>query len=113
MRVPITRLKISTILHLAASKSDPETLVLLKRARPRGVDVEAKNEDGFTAQQLATEKHRNNRILQTRFKALMRNLAALAHDLEEVESLTSATSGEESWKSFGDAVWDEAEKAAE
>ena len=102
----------NTILHLAASQSDAETLVLLRKARIRGVDVDAKNDEGKTAAEVAAVTHELDEVLRARFEALMKSVTTTADMVEEVEELVSETSGGESWKSFEEGVWDEAEHAA-
>ena len=101
----------NTILHLAASQSDAETLILLKRARIRGVDVEAKNDEGHTAAEIAALTHGDNETLRKCFERLIGSISTTAGETEEVEELVSETSGGESWKSFEDGVWDEVEQA--
>ena len=101
----------NTILHLAASKSDAQTLILLRRAHMRGINIEAKNIDGSTANELANIKHGNDEVLGGRFEALMKSLE-LGDEVVEIGSPTSVPSEVESWKSFEDEIWDEAERAA-
>lgn len=45
-----------TILHVAASKGDTETILLLAQAKLRGFDMEAVNRDGFTATGLLSQR---------------------------------------------------------
>ncbi|MCJ1394668.1 hypothetical protein MMC18_007548 [Xylographa bjoerkii] len=97
----------NTILHFAANESDAQTLSLLTWARMRGVSMEARNNDGLTAAQLAAA--RTNKPEQ--FMSLFERLVASIGDEEPDE--VSCTSGGESWKSFEDAVWYEAEQAAD
>ncbi|KAL9085994.1 MAG: hypothetical protein Q9165_007356 [Trypethelium subeluteriae] len=93
-----------TLLHFAAGQSDVKTLALLTRARLRGVEIEAKNADGLTAKQLA----------EARIGAPQGFLQAFEHLLDSVindehASPTSSDGSGESWKSFSEASWHEAE----
>ena len=102
----------NSILHFAANEADPETLSLLTKARMRGVEVEAKNADGLTADMLASQRDRAPTDFRTLFARL---IASIEDDDDErgTKSVTTVTSGGESWKSFEDSIWFEAEDAAD
>ena len=102
----------STILHWAANEADLQTLQLLTRARMKGVDVEAKNVDGNTAAELAANRHGFNEAFQASFEKLVKSVWNVLDDDGDAGSVKTETTGGESWKSFEDAVWYEAEWAA-
>lgn len=102
-----------TILHWAANDGDLQTLRLLTSARMRGVDVDARNEDGKTATELADARTEFDEAFNFSFEKLINSVLDEQDEIEEVGSLNSATTGGESWKSFDDVVWYEAECAAE
>ena len=100
----------NTILHFAANESDLRTLTLLTRARMHGVDVDAKNYDGLTARDLAV-----NRIgAPSGFVDAFDRLIASILDSGWNSPMLSASvmSDQESFKSFEDLVWYEAEADA-
>ncbi|EKG17698.1 hypothetical protein MPH_05147 [Macrophomina phaseolina MS6] len=98
------------ILHFAANESDAETLALLTKARMRGLDVEARNSDGFTATELAEAR---DNPPDGFIEAWGRLVASIAEeDLDESwHSPTPST--DKSFHSFEDLVWYEAELGAE
>ncbi|KAL8723155.1 MAG: hypothetical protein Q9225_000496 [Loekoesia sp. 1 TL-2023] len=99
----------NTILHFAANESDLRTLTLLTRARMYGVDIEARNNDGLTARELAV-----NRIGAPHgfIEAFDRLIASILDT--DWSSLMSASvmSDQESFKSFEELVWFETEAVA-
>lgn len=99
----------NTILHFAANESDLRTLTLLTRARMYGVDVDAKNYDGLTARDLAI-----NRIGAPHgFIEAFDRLIASITDADWSPLLSaSIMSDQESFKSFEELVWYEAEAIA-
>ena len=100
----------NTILHFAANESDLRTLTLLTRARMHEVDVDAKNNDGLTARDLAI-----NRIgAPSGFLEAFDRLVASILDAGWNSPIQSASvmSDQESFKSFEDLVWYEAEVVA-
>ena len=99
----------NTILHWAADGGDLQTLTLLTRAQMRGVNVDTRNVDGKTATELAATRYGFDETFQATFERLVNRLLDGQDENEEVGSLVSGTSGRESWKSFEDVVWHEAE----
>ena len=97
----------NSILHFAASQADIRTLALLAWARLRGLDVEAKNMDGFTASEIAEQRVGAPAGFMDSWRHLMESLSQLEG------STSGATSGDEDWHSFSEASWCEAESAAE
>lgn len=100
----------NSILHFAANESDLRTLTLLTRARMYGVDPDAKNYDGLTARDLAV-----NRIGAPHgFIEAFDRLIASITDAENWSPMLSASimSDQESFKSFEELVWYEAEAVA-
>ncbi|KAL9076252.1 MAG: hypothetical protein Q9157_003716 [Trypethelium eluteriae] len=93
-----------TLLHFAAGQSDIKTLALLTRARLRDVEIEAKNADGFTAKQLAEARIGAPQGFVEGFEHLLNSLVHENH-----ASPTSSDGSGESWKSFSEASWHEAE----
>ena len=93
-----------TLLHFAAQQSDLKTLALLTRARLRGVEIEATNSDGLTAKQLAEAKIGAPQGFIRGFEHLLESLLIDS----DISPTTSDASGE-SWKSFSEASWHEAE----
>lgn len=94
-----------TLLHFAAQQSDVKTLALLTRARFREIEIEATNSDGLTAKQLAEARIGTPQDFMNGFEHL---LESLVHEI----SPTSSDSSEQSWKSFSEASWHEAEISA-
>ena len=103
----------NTILHWAANEADVQTLALLARAHMRGVNVDAKNVEGKTATELAATRYGVDEAFKASFDRLVNKMSDGQDEKEEVISSVSGTSGAESWKSFEDSVWHEAEWAAE
>ena len=99
----------NSILHYAANDSDAQTIALLTKARLRGVELDC-NGEGLRAVELASARTTGTtddwKLL---FERLMDSITDLRFD---ARSVTSMTSGGESWKSFEDATWEEAEWAA-
>ena len=93
-----------TLLHFAAQQSDIKTLALLTRARLQGIDIEAENSDGLTAKQLAEARIGAPQGFLKAFQHLLESL----HDDDQASPTSSDGSGE-SWKSFSEASWHEAE----
>ena len=106
-----TRVGLNTILHFAASEADLETVALLKQARLRGIDSLAKNGDGLTASEIAVGRTGAPEGFVEAFERLA--VSTVEDDISETRSIDTATSGKESWKSFEESAWDEAERAAE
>ena len=98
-----------TILRWAANEGDQQTLTLLSRAQMRGVDVDAKNADGRTATELAATRCKHDEALRASFERLVNSLLDEQDEDEELGSFVSGSSGEESWKSFEDIIWHEAD----
>ena len=97
----------NTILHFAANESDLRTLAILTRARMAGVDVDAKNVEGFTAAELAARRTGTPTGFAPAFERLLASVAASPPD-----DLGSPASEVESWKSFEEAIWFESEQYA-
>ena len=102
----------NTIMHWAANEADQQTLTLLSEAQMRGVDVDAKNAHGITAAELAATRCEHDEALRASFERLVNSLSDEQDEDEELCSLVSGISGEESWKSVEDIVWYEADWAA-
>ncbi|KAL9043864.1 MAG: hypothetical protein Q9214_002961, partial [Letrouitia sp. 1 TL-2023] len=101
----------NTILHFAANESDLKTLTLLSRARMHGVNVDAKNYDGLTARELAVNRIGAPYGFVDAFDRLIASIVD-TYWVSPVQS-PSIMSDQESFKSFEDEVWNEAEVEAE
>ena len=100
----------NTVLHCAANDSDAQTIALLTKARLCGIDVEARNEEGLTALDLASARVTG---ITEEWKILFERLVdSITDPGYDSRSMASITSGGESWKSFEDTTWEEAEWAA-
>ncbi|KAL8879987.1 MAG: hypothetical protein Q9192_008118 [Flavoplaca navasiana] len=103
----------NSILHFASNESDLRTLTLLTRARAhmRGIDVDAKNSDGFTARELAANRTGAAPGFVDAFERL---IASILDDgwTSPVYS-ASIASDAESFKSFEEQIWYEVEALAE
>ena len=100
----------NTVLHFAANEADAESLILLTRARMRGVDTTAKNNDGFTAADLAVARDRAPPNFMVLFERLV---ASIDEDVDhfEARSMQSPSAASiESWKDIEDTIWYDAEQ---
>ncbi|KAI9694327.1 MAG: hypothetical protein M1820_009016 [Bogoriella megaspora] len=97
----------NSILHFAAAQADIRTLALLARARLRGLDLEAKNADGFTASEIAEQRVGAPAGFTGSWRHLMESIVELK------DPTSKASSGDADWQSFSKASWREAELAAE
>ena len=100
----------NTILHFAANESDPESLILLTRARMRGVDTTAKNSDGLTAVDLAAARNRAPPDFLTLFNRLIASIDEDADEFEANSARSWTSPGAESWKDLEDLTWYDAEQ---
>ena len=101
----------NTILHFAANESDLQTLTLLTRAHMRGVDVDARNNDGLTARDLASIRTGAPPGFLDAFDRLISSTFADAWP--SPLSHASVASDQESFKDFEEQIWYEAEAHAE
>ena len=101
----------NTILHFAANESDAETITLLLKARLRGIDIHAQNADGLTACDLAASRVAG---ATPDWKKLFERLVDSIKDPDDYDtrSVVTMTDEGESWKSFEDTTWSEADFAA-
>ena len=96
----------NTLLHIAANVATIPMLAVLAKARMRGLDLEAPNSEGLTvAQQIAMRKEEVPEAFLKAYDRLIRSIVD-----EQFEAGSWATVSEaESFHSFEDASWYEAE----
>ena len=89
----------NTILHLAAIVAKISTLAVLTKARMRGLNIEARNAKGFTANELTARRHEMES--KTFPKAFNRLVQSIVDEKIEGGSWTSINSAE-SWHRLED-----------
>ena len=99
----------NTILHVAANVATIPMLVVLTKARMRGLDLEARDAEGRTVAELIAL--RNEDVSEAFSRAFDRLIRSIVEEDFEAGSWTSISSAE-SWHSFEDASWYEAEASA-
>ena len=100
----------NTILHVAANVATIPMLVVLTKARMRGLDLEARDSEGFTVAELVAL--REGEMSETFSRAFDRLIRSIVEEDFEAGSWTSISSPAESWHSIEDARWYEAEASA-
>ncbi|KAL8724557.1 MAG: hypothetical protein Q9181_006771 [Wetmoreana brouardii] len=99
----------NTILHVAANVATIPMLVVLAKARMRGLDLKAQDPEGLTVAELIAL--RDGEEPEAFFRAFDRLLRSIVDEDFEVGSWTSISSAE-SWHSVEDARWYETEASA-
>ena len=98
-----------TILHIAANIATVPTLVILTKARMRGLDLEARDSEGLTVAELVAR--RDGEVPEAFTRAFDRLINSIVDEDFEAGSWTSISSSG-SWHSIEDASWYEAEASA-
>ena len=99
----------NTILHVAANIATIDMLVVLTKARMRGLDLEARDTEGHTAAELVALP--DGEVSDAFPRAFDRLVRSIVEEEFEAGSWTSISSAE-SWHSIEDANWYEAEASA-
>ena len=99
----------NTILHVAANIATIPMLVILTKARMRGLDLEARDSEGLTVAELVAKRDGEEPEAFTR--AFDRLVCSIVDENFEAGSWTSISSSG-SWHSIEDASWYEAEASA-
>ena len=99
----------NTILHVAANIATIPMLVILTKARMRGLDLEARDSEGLTVAELVAQ--RNGEVPEAFTRAFDRLIRSIVDEDFEAGSWTSISSSG-SWHSIEDASWYETEASA-
>ena len=99
----------NTILHVAANIATIPMLVILTKARMRGLDLEARDPEGLTVADLVAQ--RDGEVPEAFTRAFDRLICSIVDEDFEAGSWTSISSSG-SWHSIEDASWYEAEASA-
>lgn len=101
----------NTVLHLAANVGSIPMLRILTKARLHGLNLDARNSDGHTPVEKATLRMNDDTTtdegFQRAWERLVRSIVDV--DFEPPSWATTPTSGHESWHSFDEMHWFEAE----
>ena len=98
-----------TVLHIAANIATIPMLVILTKARMRGLDLDARDSEGFTVADLVAQ--RDGEVPEAFTRAFDRLTRSIVDEDFEAGSWTSISSSG-SWHSIEDASWYEAEASA-
>ena len=98
-----------TVLHIAANIATIPMLVILTKARMRGLDLEARDSEGLTVAELVAQ--REGEVPEAFTRAFDRLIRSIVDEDFEAGSWTSVSSSG-SWHSIEDASWYEAEASA-
>ena len=100
-----------TVLHIAANIATIPMLVILTKARMRGLDLEARDSEGLTMAELVAQ--RDGEVPEAFTRAFDRLVGSIVDEDFEAGSWTSISSSRTgSWHSIEDASWYEAEASA-
>lgn len=99
----------NTILHVAANVATIPMLVILTKARMRGLDLEARDSEGLTVTELVAL--RDGEVPEAFSRAFDRLIRSIVDEDFEAGSWTSISSSG-SWHSIEDASWYESEANA-
>lgn len=99
----------NTILHVAANIATTPMLVVLTKARMRGLNLEARDSEGLTMAEIIARRHEE--VPEAFSRAFDQLTRSIVDEDFEASSWTSISSAE-SWHSIEDATWYEVEASA-